>query len=87
MKLRTLCALGLVLSSLFGTIRAEEPKEPAYELHEWGVISAPRNAQWAQSDMRAEWESFPPFFYKIWPTVRLPYNGAVRNPVLVLYPE
>ena len=51
---------------------AETPLTPAepYELHEWGVFSVPRNAVWSQMDMRAEWATFPNFFYRVWPDKR-----------------
>lgn len=60
-----------------------------YELHEWGVFSVPRGDAWAQRDMKMEWATFPEFFFKTWPTVKLPLSHpqAARKPVIFLHAE
>ena len=54
-----------------------------YTLHEWGVFSVPRNDRWAMRDMRAEWASFPKFFYGSFPRKKLVYRGPVNKPVII----
>jgi hypothetical protein len=71
----------LLLAS--GALPAAEDTD--YELHEWGVFPIARNDAWAMSDLRAEWASFPEFFYRVWPDKRLPWHGAVEKPVIFFH--
>ena len=58
--------LGVLLSTVLAAILyGEEAAKATYELHEWGVFGAPRNAKWSNLDMRAEWASFPKFFFRV----------------------
>ncbi|MBI3829349.1 MAG: hypothetical protein HY291_07520 [Planctomycetes bacterium] len=78
-----LCALGLAGAAF----TAEPNADAAYELHEWGVFSVPRNDAWAQHDMKQEWAQMPKEFYG-WPPGRtLPYRGPVRKPVIFFHAE
>ena len=61
--------------------------EVHYELHEWGVFTAPRGALWLQQDMIAEWQSFPAFFHGVLPGRQLAYRGPVNKPVIFLHGE
>ena len=89
--------LGVILAALSlcgGTLAAhrapaaENAGEPgAYELHEWGVFTVPRNAAWANLDMKAEWASLPKGFYGQLPGKELPYRGPVKKPVIYFHAE
>lgn len=72
----------LAVLSASGSLTAEEP---GYDLHEWGVFTVPRNAGWANLDMKAEWASLPKGFYARFPAVNLPYRGPVRKPVIYFH--
>ncbi len=85
----------LVVVFLFGianrvvAVSAGAGEEPhaVYDLHEWGVFPIARNDKWAMSDLRAEWATFPAFFYRVWPDKRLTHRGAVKKPVIFLHAE
>lgn len=78
----------LISSLLFTTaLLAAEAQDAVYDLHEWGVFPIARNSAWAMSDMRAEWATFPDFFYRVWPKKRLPYFGPVTKPVVYFHAE
>lgn len=62
-----------------------EPESPEFELHEWGVFTAPRNSTWLKQDMLVEWSSFPEFFHGHWPRKQLAYRGPVTKPVIYLH--
>lgn len=66
------------------SLRAEEP---GYELHEWGVFLAPRNAAWTNLDMKAEWASMPKEFYASFPRKNLAYRGPVLKPVIYFHAD
>lgn len=80
--------IGLVLL-LAGVARGEDAKAaPApYELHEWGVFTAPRDAEWLKQDMIEEWISFPEFFHGVLPKRQLNYRGPVAKPVIFFHGE
>ena len=78
--LATMSLLGLVPPASCG-------ETPEYELHEWGVFTVPRNAAWANLDMKAEWASMPKEFYGQLPGRNLPYNGPVKKPVIYFHAE
>jgi hypothetical protein len=80
-------APGLILVAIFCfcVFRPNVSAAEGYELHEWGVFPIARNDAWAMSDLRAEWASFPDFFYRIWPDKRLPWRGAVDKPVIFFH--
>lgn len=69
--------------------RAESFQEPesSYALHEWGVFTAPRDADWLMQDMLVEWQSFPEFFNGVLPKRELNYRGPVTKPVIFLHGE
>lgn len=75
----------LCMAQALSAAEDKDPKAEAYDLHEWGVFSVPRNEAWAQRDMKAEWATFPEFFNRIWPEAKLPYHGPVRKPVIYLH--
>lgn len=76
--------LMLAVLSAPNAVRAEEP---GYELHEWGVFTVPRNAAWANLDMKAEWASMPKEFYSRFPKENLPYWGPVKKPVIYFHAD
>lgn len=88
MRAFVLVSATVVALTLHGLFAAEEP--PAvYELHEWGVFPVARNEVWAMSDLRAEWATFPDFFFRDWPKEKekLPYLGPVLKPVVFFHTE
>jgi hypothetical protein len=57
-----LCALFLFLLPGIPAFSADLPA-PTYTLHEWGVFIIPKGNEYAQQDLKREWQSFPPFFH------------------------
>lgn len=82
-----LTLLSVLLASIH--VFAAEPKAPAppYELHEWGVFMVPRNAAWANMDMKGEWGSMPKEFYGLIPDRDLIYRGPVAKQVIYFHAE
>ena len=78
-------SLIFVLSLLLLPALSRAGDAPSYEMHEWGVFPVPRNAAWANIDMRAEISSMPKFFWKMWPEQHLPWRGGVNKPVIYFY--
>ena len=70
-------------SSLFGD--GERDAGFDYEIHEWGVFTAPRGALWLKQDMLREWQSFPAFFHGVLPGRELAYRGPVTKPVIFFH--
>ncbi len=58
-----------------------------YSVHEWGVFTAPRNADWLKQDMLREWMGFPDFFQGVLPERELLYRGPVTKPVMYFHGE
>ncbi|MCW8132502.1 MAG: hypothetical protein KIS92_19295 [Planctomycetota bacterium] len=79
----------LILAALIlaGFAHAENAPPPPYELHEWGVFAVPRNAAWANLDMKGEWAGMPKAFYGMLPERGLPYHGPVLKPVIYFHAE
>lgn len=80
-------ALVLICGVVVHIAPGQEPKAkpPKFEVHEWGVFTAPRNATWLKQDMLAEWSTFPKFFHGFWPKQQLAYRGPVTKPVIYLH--
>ncbi|MBI3830485.1 MAG: hypothetical protein HY291_13275 [Planctomycetes bacterium] len=74
-----------LLPTVYAADQAEAPA--TYELHEWGVFMVPRNAAWANLDMKGEWSSMPKEFYGRLPQRDLPYRGPVAKPVIYFHAE
>ena len=55
-----------------------KPESDEFELHEWGVFTAPRGAEWLQQDMIHEWMGFPEFFHGVLPERKLNYHSRNR---------
>ena len=69
-----------------GNCQDKKAEKPAnFEIHEWGVFTAPRNSYWLKQDMVAEWSSFPDFFHGVWPKKKLAYYGPVTKPVIYFH--
>lgn len=87
--LRALLSASLCLcgwASLAGAGEGADAK-PGYEFHEWGVFTVPRNAAWANLDMKAEWATMPKEFYGRLVGRYLPYRGPVKKPVIYLHAD
>lgn len=82
---RLLALTGLCLVPLGPILSAKPLLKPDYELHEWGVFTAPRDAEWLKQDMIREWQSFPPFFHGVLPKRKVNYRGPVTKPVIFLH--
>jgi hypothetical protein len=67
--MRWLGLLTLVIAGAAGLLWAAEPKEAAeppvkgFFVHEWGVWRLHDDLEFANADMRAEWDGLPPFVY------------------------
>ena len=85
---RTLALIVLGLGSINIT-RAQEDhvkeEHASFSIHEWGVFTAPRNAEWLQQDMLREWQGFPDFFQGVLPKRNLLYRGPVTKPVIFFH--
>ena len=68
-------------------VAKEKPDPTKFEMHEWGVFTAPRDATWLKQDMVAEWSSFPDFFHGVWPKQKLSYRGPVTKPVIYFHTD
>ena len=66
---------------------AAKKTEPEFSVHEWGVFTVPRGAEWAKQDMLLEWQSFPKFFHGAMPAraVKETGQGFVTKPVLFFH--
>ncbi|MBI3829348.1 MAG: hypothetical protein HY291_07515 [Planctomycetes bacterium] len=84
MRLFLFTAVLVLAGSVFG---GEAQPAGAYELHEWGVFSVPRNDAWAQHDMKQEWAQMPKEFYGRAPGRYLPYRGPVKKPVIFFHAQ
>lgn len=82
-----LIAAWLVMLSHGLLIQGQEQKKADYSVHEWGVFTAPRNAEWLKQDMLREWQSFPEFFQGVLPERGLLYRGPVTKPVIFFHGE
>ncbi len=82
------CVL-LLVCGVPGSAAAGEKaeKKHSYSIHEWGVFTVPRNAAWANADMKSEWAGMPKEFYGRLPGRQLPYRGPVRKPVIYLHAD
>lgn len=87
--LRHLLLVALLAVIAIPVLQAAEKAEApgTYELHEWGVFMVPRNAVWANLDMKGEWSSMPKEFYGRLPERTLPYRGPVSKPVIYFHAE
>ncbi len=55
-------------------------------IHEWGVFTVLNDSKFANADRKEEWATFPPFFYRQFPTVRLPwFPAAWDKPIIYVY--
>ena len=72
---------------VLGQVAAEKVDSTKYELHEWGVFTVPRDADWLKQDMLNEWQSFPTFFHGTLPKRSLAYRGPVTKPVMFFHAE
>ena len=61
--------------------------DPKYQMHEWGVFTVPRDADWLKQDMLREWQSFPTFFHGTLPKRSLAYRGPVTKPVMYFHSD
>jgi hypothetical protein len=90
--------LGLLLAA--GLLCAQKPalsdEKPApavpagkgYDLHEWGVFTAIADAELANADLRAEWDSLPKFVYGQIPGRSIPAPVvAVKKPVIYFHAD
>ena len=59
--------------------------QPSFELHEWGVFGVYPNVEYANADMKAEWESLPKFMYGFVKGKKLPYHGPVEKPIVYIH--
>ena len=62
-------------------------ENPKYQMHEWGVFTVPRDADWLKQDMLREWQSFPTFFHGTLPKRSLAYRGPVTKPVMYFHSD
>ncbi|MGI9518486.1 MAG: hypothetical protein ACR2NP_15630 [Pirellulaceae bacterium] len=92
---RQLLALLFVLSAVWifapgATACAQDSAETEaapFSVHEWGVFTVPRNADWLKQDMLREWMGFPEFFQGVLPERELLYRGPVTKPVMFFHGE
>ena len=55
-------------------------------VHEWGVFTVLNDSKFANADRKEEWATFPSFFYRQFPTVRLPwFPSAWDKPIIYVY--
>jgi len=67
-------------------VTVREPTAADLTVHEWGVFTVYENAAYANADMKAEWESFPDWFYRQFPTLRLrTMPTCVRKPIVYFH--
>ena len=89
-KLQLAISIAFALTNIqivLGQVAAEKVDSAKYELHEWGVFTVPRDADWLKQDMLSEWQSFPSFFHGTLPKRSLAYRGPVTKPVIFFHAE
>ena len=82
------CPVVMLAAALISVSIAQthvQAQEDNYEVHEWGVFSIPRGAEWANQEMLREWQSFPEFFHGTLPDRQLVYRGLVTKPVIFFH--
>lgn len=90
-RLKWLYVLAILLCTPIVSFAQEHDKEnaetPTYDVHEWGVFTVPRGADWLKQDMLNEWKTFPDFFQGTLPNRDLVYRGPVTKPVLFFHTQ
>ena len=55
-------------------------------IHEWGVFTVLNDSKYANANRKEEWGRLPPFFYRQFPTVRLPwFPSEWDKPIIYVY--
>jgi hypothetical protein len=85
-KTMRLCLLLAGCACLLALVAEAAEDKPKFELHEWGVFGVYTNVEYANADMKAEWESLPKFMYGFVKGKRLPdFSGIVTKPIIYIH--
>jgi hypothetical protein len=82
-----ICAL--LLAGSTSVAQLEQPIKKGFVVHEWGVFRVNENAEYANADLRAEWDDLPEFIYGHVKGRQVPQHwGAVeirRRPIVFFH--